>query len=124
MTTLQLGGREARPLVQGGMGIGVSAHRLAGAVAREGCVGTISSVDLRRLHPDLMRATERTRDKQAIEQANRTALEREIGAAREASGGRGAIAVNVMRAVSQYADYVRTSCAAGADAIEIGRAHV
>ena len=120
MTTLQLGGREARPLVQGGMGIGVSAHRLAGAVAREGCVGTISSVDLRRLHPDLMRATERTRDKQAIEQANRTALEREIGAAREASGGRGAIAVNVMRAVSQYADYVRTSCAAGADAIVAG----
>ena len=120
MTTLQLGGREARPLVQGGMGIGVSAHRLAGAVAREGCVGTISSVDLRRLHPDLMRATERTRDRQAIEQANRTALEREIGAAREASGGRGAIAVNVMRAVSQYADYVRTSCAAGADAIVAG----
>jgi len=120
VTTLQLGGREARPLVQGGMGIGVSAHRLAGAVAREGCVGTISSVDLRRLHPDLMRATERTRDKQAIEQANRTALEREIGAAREASGGRGAIAVNVMRAVSQYADYVRTACAAGADAIVAG----
>jgi len=120
VTTLRLGGREARPLVQGGMGIGVSAHRLAGAVAREGCVGTISSVDLRRLHPDLMRATERTRDRQAIEQANRTALEREIGAAREASGGRGAIAVNVMRAVSQYADYVRTACAAGADAIVAG----
>ena len=120
MTTLRLGGREARPLVQGGMGIGVSAHRLAAAVAREDCVGTISSVDLRRLHPDLMRATERTRDKQAIEQANLTALEREIGAAREASGGRGAIAVNVMRAVSQYADYVRTACAAGADAIVAG----
>jgi len=120
VTTLRLGGREARPLVQGGMGIGVSAHRLAAAVAREDCVGTISSVDLRRLHPDLMRATERTRDKQAIEQANLTALEREIGAAREASGGRGAIAVNVMRAVSQYADYVRTSCAAGADAIVAG----
>ena len=102
------------------MGVGVSAHRLAGNVAALGAVGTISSVDLRRLHPDLMRATERTRDKQSIEQANLTALEREIGAAREASGGRGAIAVNVMRAVSQYADYVRTSCAAGADAIVAG----
>ena len=120
MTLLQLGGREARPLVQGGMGIGVSAHRLAAAVASEGCVGTISSVDLRRLHPDLMQATGRSRDRQAIEQANLTALEREIGAAREASGGRGAIAVNVMRAVSQYADYVRTACAAGADAIVAG----
>ena len=117
---LRLGGREARALVQGGMGVGVSAHRLAAAVAREDCVGTISSVDLRRLHPDLLRATGRTRDKQAIEQANLTALEREIGAAREASGGRGAIAVNVMRAVSQYPDYVRSACAAGADAIVAG----
>ena len=117
---LRLGGKEAIGLVQGGMGVGVSAHRLAGAVARENCVGTISSVDLRRLHPDLMRATARGRDKAAIEQANLTALEREIGAARELSGGRGAIAVNVMRAVSQYAAYVRTACASGADAIVAG----
>lgn len=117
---LRLGGREARALVQGGMGVGVSAHRLAAAVAREDCVGTISSVDLRRLHPDLLRATGRTRDKQAIEKANLTALEREIGAAREASGGRGAIAVNVMRAVSQYPEYVHSACAAGADAIVAG----
>jgi nitronate monooxygenase len=102
------------------MGVGVSAHRLAGAVAREGCVGTISSVDLRRLHPDLMRATARGRDKAAIERANLEALEREVGAAREAALGRGAIAVNVMRAVSQYPDYVRTACAAGADAIVAG----
>ena len=102
------------------MGVGVSAHRLAGAVAREGGVGTISSVDLRRLHPDLMHATGRSRDRAAIEQANLVALEREIGAARELSGGRGAIAVNVMRAVSQYAAYVRTACASGADAIVVG----
>jgi nitronate monooxygenase len=102
------------------MGIGVSAHRLAGSVAREGCVGTISSVDLRRLHPDLMHATGRSRDKAAVEQANLEALARELRAAREISGGRGAIAVNVMRAVSQYADYVRTACASGADAIVVG----
>lgn len=117
---LRLGGREALGLVQGGMGVGVSAHRLAGAVAGENCVGTISSVDLRRLHPDLTRATARGRDKAAIEQANLTALEREIGAARELSGGRGVIAVNVMRAVSQYAAYVRTACASGADAVVAG----
>lgn len=120
MTNFRLGGREARALVQGGMGIGVSAHQLAAAVAREDCVGTLSSVDLRRLHPDLMHATGRSRDRQAIEQANLTALQREIGAAREASGGRGVIAVNVMRAVSQYPEYVRTACAAGADAIVVG----
>jgi nitronate monooxygenase len=119
MATLRLGGKEALALVQGGMGVGISAHRLAGAVARADCVGTISSVDLRRLHPDLMRGTGR-RDKAAIERANLEALQREIGAAREVSGGRGAIAVNVMRAVSQYPDYVRSSCAAGADAVVVG----
>ncbi len=117
---LKIGTFEALPLVQGGMGVGVSAHRLAGAVAREDCVGTISSVDLRRHHPDLMRATGRSRDRAAIEQANLTALEREIRAAREVAGGRGMIAVNVMRAVSQYAGYVRQACASGADAIVVG----
>ena len=120
MTKLTIRGRQVRPLVQGGMGVGVSAHRLAGAVAREGCVGTISSVDLRRHHPDLMRETGRSRDKQAIDRANLTALDREIRAAREIAAGRGMIAVNVMRAVSQYADYVRQSCASGAEAIVVG----
>ena len=48
---LTVRGREV--LVQGGMGVGVSAPRLGGAVARENCVRTISSVDLRRHHPDL-----------------------------------------------------------------------
>ena len=61
MEMLRCGEHEARPLVQGGMGVGVSAHCLAAAVAREDCVGTISSVDLRRLHPDLMHATGRSR---------------------------------------------------------------
>jgi nitronate monooxygenase len=117
---LRIRGKEARPLVQGGMGVGISAHRLAGTVAGEGCVGTISSVDLRRHHPDLMRATGRSRDKQAIEAANLVALDREIRAARDIAAGNGIIAVNVMRAVSQYAGYVRQSCASGADAIVVG----
>ena len=117
---LKIGALEALPLVQGGMGVGVSAHRLAGAVAREGCVGTVSSVDLRRHHPDLMKATARSRDRAAIEQANLTALDREIRAAREIAGGSGMIAVNVMRAVSQYAAYVRQACESGADAIVVG----
>jgi nitronate monooxygenase len=120
MKTLRIRGREARALVQGGMGVGVSAHRLAGAVAREGCVGTISSVDLRRHHADLMHATGRSRDKPAIERANLVALDREIRAARELARGEGLVAVNVMRAVSQYAAYVRQSCVSGADALVVG----
>ena len=120
MQNLRIRNRESRPLVQGGMGVGVSAHRLAGSVAREGCVGTISSVDLRRHHPDLMGAHGNARDKQAIEQANLVALDREIRAARERARGEGLIAVNVMRAVSQYAAYVRQACASGADAVVVG----
>jgi nitronate monooxygenase len=102
------------------MGVGVSAHRLAGAVARQGGVGTLSSVDLRRHHPDLMARTGRLRDKAAIDAANLEALDREIRAALEIAGGSGMIAVNVMRAVSAYATYVRRSCESGAQAIVVG----
>ncbi|HJW26106.1 MAG TPA: nitronate monooxygenase family protein [Rhodocyclaceae bacterium] len=108
------------PIVQGGMGVGVSAHRLAGAVAAENAVGTIASVDLRRHHPDLMADTGRSRDKDAIWRANCIALDREIRGAREIAQGRGLIAVNVMRAVSQYQEYVRQSCESGAEAIVMG----
>jgi nitronate monooxygenase len=117
---LRLKGRTLLPLVQGGMGIGVSAHRLAGAVARLGAVGTIASVDLRRHHPDLMARTGTSRDKAAIDSANLVALDREIRAALAAAGGHGMIAVNVMRAVSQYAAYVRQACASGAHAVVAG----
>lgn len=117
---LTLKGRSLLPIVQGGMGVGISAHRLAGAVARLGAVGTISSVDLRRHHPDLMAATGKSRDRAAIRQANLTALDREIRAALGIAQGRGVVAVNVMRAVSQYADYVRQACASGAQAIVAG----
>jgi nitronate monooxygenase len=55
---LQLAGKSLVPVVQGGMGIGVSAGGLAGAVAAMGGVGTLSAVDLRRKHPDLMAQTE------------------------------------------------------------------
>jgi nitronate monooxygenase len=121
---LRLAGRALLPIVQGGMGIGVSAHRLAGSVAQAGGVGTLSSVDLRRHHPDLM---ERTSGlgvgpgvKEAIDAANLEALEREVVAARELSQGRGLLAMNIMRAVSDYAAYVRRSLAAGIDAIVVG----
>jgi nitronate monooxygenase len=102
------------------MGVGVSASRLAGSVARLGAVGTVASVDLRRLHPDLVQRTGRSRDKGAINAANLEALDREVRAARALAQGRGLIAVNVMRAVSQHADYVRQSCESGAQAVVMG----
>src|SRR5437762_10488363 len=99
---LVIRGREVLPIVQGGMGVGVSAHRLAGNVAKLGAVGTLSSVDLRRHHPDLMQATAKSRDKAQIDRANLVALDREVKAALAIAEGRGIVAVNVMRAVSEY----------------------
>jgi nitronate monooxygenase len=121
---LHLAGRALLPVVQGGMGVGISAQRLAGAVAAEGAVGTLSSVDLRRHHPDLMeRSSGHGQDeaaKAAIDAANLEAISREIAGARARSGGRGLIAINVMRAVSSYAASVKRALEAGIDAVVVG----
>ncbi|MBI3714458.1 MAG: nitronate monooxygenase [Betaproteobacteria bacterium] len=117
---LRIQGRELLPIVQGGMGVGVSAHRLAGHVARAGAVGTLSSVDLRRHHADLMHTTGKSRDKDLIDAVNLTALDREVRAALAIADGRGMVAVNVMRAVSAYAASVRRACESGAQAIVVG----
>ena len=95
LPALRIRDRALLPIVQGGMGVGVSAHRLAGSVAREGAVGTISSIDLRRHHSDLMKLTGRSRDRALIERVNLVALEREVDAALKLADGRGLVAVNV-----------------------------
>lgn len=117
---LRIRGRTLLPIVQGGMGVGISAHRLAGSVAAAGAFGTLSSVDLRRHHPDLMRETKHSRDRALIDRANITALQRELRAALELAGGRGLVGVNVMRAISEYAHDVHAACDSGAQAIVVG----
>jgi nitronate monooxygenase len=117
---LTIKGKSLLPIIQGGMGVGISARRLAGHVARAGAVGTLSSVDLRRHHPDLLALTAKSRDKALIDRANLTALDREVRAALEIAGGKGLIAVNVMRALNAYADSVRQACESGAQAIVVG----
>ena len=115
-----LRGRSLAPIVQGGMGVGISAHRLAGAVARLGAMGTISSVDLRHHHPDLLERARDCTDRDALDGLNLIALDREIRQALAIAEGRGAIAVNVMKAVMAHAQYVRQSCESGAHAIVMG----
>ncbi|MDK2125680.1 NAD(P)H-dependent flavin oxidoreductase [Parachitinimonas caeni] len=117
---LELAGRRLKPIVQGGMGVGVSAHRLAGAVAAENAVGTVASVDLRHHHPDLLDATHRCRDPQKIAAANLTALDREIRAAKQQAAGQGMVAVNVMKAVAEHPNLVRQACESGVDAVVMG----
>ena len=115
-----LGARRLIPIVQGGMGVGVSAHRLAGNVARLGAMGTLSSVELRQHHPDLLALDHGDRDKAAIDRANLVALDREVRAALALADGNGAIAVNVMKAVKEHAAQVRQACESGAHAIVMG----
>lgn len=116
----QMKNKSLLPLVQGGMGVGVSAQRLAGNVAKLGGMGTISSVDLRRHHPDLMARTVQDASKENINACNLEALDREIKAAKVIAAGNGAIAVNIMKAVSAYPEYIRQACESGADAVVVG----
>lgn len=108
------------PIVQGGMGVGVSASGLASAVARENGVGTIASVDLRHLHPDLLAQSKQHPTQEKYDILNRIALDREIKSALTQSQGKGMIAVNVMKAVKDHHAMVQQSCESGAHAIVMG----
>ncbi|GAB6062795.1 NAD(P)H-dependent flavin oxidoreductase [Deferrisoma palaeochoriense] len=100
-----------RPIVQGGMGVGVSLAELAGAVAREGGMGTVSSACLDRLVSRRL-----GRDVGA-----REAAAAEIARAKALSEGRGAVAMNVMVAIQEsYAESVLGALDGGADAIVSG----
>ncbi|MGD9946470.1 MAG: NAD(P)H-dependent flavin oxidoreductase [Burkholderiaceae bacterium] len=120
MNLLKLRQHRLLPIVQGGMGVGVSAHRLASAVARTGALGTVASVDLRHHHPDLLEQAKGVRDREALDRLNLIALDREVRMAKRDSQGAGAIAVNVMKAVDEHPALVRQACESGADAIVMG----
>ena len=113
-------GKSLIPVVQGGMGVGVSASKLSSAVARENGVGTIASVDLRHLHEDLLAESKIDSSEEKYTRLNCIALDREIKKAKADSEGKGMIAVNVMKAVKDHAAYVRQACESGADAIVMG----
>ena len=109
---MKLGNRElALPLIQGGMGVGVSMGGLAGAVAAQGAMGTLSTADAGWNEPDFAARPQ---------QANLRALRREVQRAKRLAAGAGLVAVNAMVATRQYADSVRTALEAGADAIVSG----
>ena len=81
------------PLIQGGMGIGVSLGNLAGHVAKAGGMGVISAANPGYGEADFW---------ERPAEANRRALEREIKKAKEIAGGRGLVAVNAMVATAEY----------------------
>lgn len=99
------------PLIQGGMGVGISLGRLAGNVAKCGAMGVISSVNAGFDEPDFLSDPV---------SANLRALEREIKRAKEIAAGAGLIGVNIMTAVTHYEETCLCAIKAGADAIISG----
>ncbi len=110
MKTLQIGNLLAPvPIVQGGMGVGISLSGLASAVANEGGIGVISSAGLGVIYNGYSKD---------YRKASVWGLRQEIRKAREAT--RGIIGVNVMVAMSNFVDMVRTAVAEKADIIFSG----
>lgn len=100
-----------KPIIQGGMGVGVSLGNLAGAVMKEGGMGVISAA-----HPGY-RKEGFWKDPLAC---NIEALKEEAAKARAHSEGRGLLGVNVMVASHHYEEYVKAAIDAGVDAILSG----
>ncbi len=84
------------PVVQGGMGVGISLSGLASAVANEGGIGVIATAGIGMAEPDIY---------SNFLEANKRALRQEIQKAREKT--KGLIGVNILVPLSNYADMVR-----------------
>lgn len=110
MNNLKIGNLTARiPIIQGGMGVGISMSSLASAVANEGGVGVISCAGLGLIY--------RNTAKDYME-ACIIGLREEIKKAREKSSG--IIGVNIMMALTNFGDMVKTSIAEKVDVIFAG----
>lgn len=108
---LVIGDLTARvPVMQGGMGVGVSLSGLAGAVAAEGGIGIISTAQIGYRDPNF--------DLEPIA-CNLRAIQTEIDKAREIAKG-GIVGVNIMVATQKYEEYVKAAAEAGADLIVSG----
>ncbi|MED9905154.1 MAG: nitronate monooxygenase [Lachnospiraceae bacterium] len=108
---LRIGELTARiPVIQGGMGVGISLHRLAGAVAAEGGIGIISTAQIGFRRPEF--------DSDPIG-TNLCAIKEEVEEARKLAKG-GIVGVNIMVATRKYEEYVKAAIAAGVDLIISG----
>ena len=110
LKTLNIGGLSANlPIIQGGMGVGISLSGLASAVANEGGVGVIAAASIGMFEPDFAND---------FIKANVVALKKEIRKARQMT--KGIIGVNVMVALTNFADMVKTAIDEGIDIIFSG----
>ena len=107
---LNIGHLTARlPIIQGGMGVGISLSRLASAVAEQGGIGVIAGAMIGMREPDVA---------QNPIEANLRALRVELQKARERTSG--IIGVNIMVALTTFREMVRTAIEERADIIFSG----
>ncbi len=99
------------PIIQGGMGVGVSLGNLAGNVAACGCMGVISTVNAGYRDPEF---------ENNPFSANIRALKEEIKKAFEIAKDKGIVAINAMVATNYYEETVKAAIEAGIDAIISG----
>ena len=107
------------PLIQGGMGVGISWNHLAGAVAATGCGGTISSAGTGYWNTNKVRLINGRPLKPANFNHSKN-LRDMIRDAIRLSGGHGAVGVNILCALTDYARQVKDSVKAGAKYIISG----
>lgn len=108
---LKIGELQAKiPLIQGGMGVGISLGNLAGVVANEGGVGIISTAQIGFKEKDFYVNTLA---------ANLRAIEKELKKARKIAP-KGILGFNIMTALTNYKEQVLAAVKAGADIIISG----
>jgi len=109
-----------KPIVQGGMGVGISWDRLAGTVSKEGGLGVVSSVGTG-YYQNKEFANKLVSGRPLTEQNfySRDGLKAIIDNARKICGDK-PLAVNILYAMSGYGDVVRNACEFGADIIITG----
>jgi NAD(P)H-dependent flavin oxidoreductase YrpB (nitropropane dioxygenase family) len=110
MPKLRIGNSVARlPIVQGGMGVGISLSGLASAVANEGGIGVIAANSIGMLDPDYYASHK---------DANVIALRKEIKKAKEMSSG--IIGVNIMVAVHDFHALLKVAIEEKVDMVFLG----
>ncbi len=111
MKALQIGDLTVKyPIVQGGMGVGVSLAGLASAVANQGGIGVISGVAIGMLEKD---------NRKHIKQKNKSAFIKQIRLARKLSPA-GVIGANIMLAVTDFDDMFKIALDEGLDIVFVG----
>ena len=99
MEGIKVGNKQSKyPIIQGGMGVGVSLHKLAGAVSKEGGIGIISTANIGYQEEDFNTNPLK---------ANLRAIGKEIKMARNIAGEDKILGVNIMVALNNYKEIVK-----------------